>query len=230
MLLPTGTFVGVPLTLLQMTTLHDTLGHWPALDDMVALASLNACMGHAVYDRDRLRDAPSDDDAILQTTTDGALHVASWMLGAHSADTLPYALALYTLSTAYSDLKPCVAPIKPVFVAIAWMVATYYLPHTFLTIPVPEDQTLNAVADFAQICAWSNVADVDDAEEDAQRGIRTPATRFSRPLVFGASLALILGAIACHAVQGDATWTDTTIDACSLGLMLLIAARPGRQN
>ena len=217
-----GAFVGIPLTLFQTATLHGTLGHLPGWTDIAGLLTLNACMGHAVYDRDRARDATPDITSTSVDSTSAATVLGTLALGTHGVETSMLAPVLVALHLYYYDAKVWIAPIKPVFVAVMWLVATYYLPHWYLHVSSPPDDSANVMADFAQICAWSNVADLDDVDEDLARGLRTPATQIDASVLVALSYALLCLSVACHSQRGPVP-IDQVVDGTSLMLMTAFA-------
>ena len=65
---PTGVFIGIPLTILQESCYHMHTGNF---FNPVSYMFLNACLGHCVYDADRVKDI--DDDIIKKLLEDNPI-------------------------------------------------------------------------------------------------------------------------------------------------------------
>tara|TARA_B100000683_G_scaffold67049_2_gene65828 strand:+ start:3069 stop:4010 length:942 start_codon:yes stop_codon:yes gene_type:complete len=161
--------VGIPLTLLEFGTQRLHYGTFPALS--AHDIALNVCLAGAIYSQDRLpADAPLSQRLVPEVGLLG-----STALLAQDAATLPFILPLWLLHYHYKDIKPSIAFLKPLVVALFWIVSCFYLPvferHDWAALL----DTHTPLALGASMATFSFVADIPDREEDEDNGIHTPA-------------------------------------------------------
>lgn len=187
-----GAIIGIPLTLLQVGIHHHTHG----LVDLPSVAN-NFFVCSAVYDADRLESEWFHSDRTLTRCS----AVASSLFYASHPSTQPLVPVVWGLHTAYTGLKPTLAPIKPFFVSAFWTIAVYYVP--LLRAGSNDDSLLFPASFFLSIAALSHAADVFDREDDLARGIVTPAVamteRDARRYTFG----LLLASAGLHALSSQ---------------------------
>ena len=123
----------------------------------------------------------------------------------------------------YAEAKPALAPIKPFFVAIIWVCATYYLPFEINNLLVPDAH--EALFLFAQLTGASHLADVNDREEDAFLNIQTPATSMSLDSAKRYGLAWIVVAVLIHMMQEDYLAFDALYDFLLLVFSTIFASK-----
>lgn len=207
-----GTFVAVPLLLLQSISIHNVIGVWPSRADALSLTAMNVLLSHSIYDEDRARDLFKPTD-LPRISTKVATAAATGLLLSKS-ETEWAALSVVFLHYFYADVKPIIAPFKPIFIGVSWGLATHNLPFDLLDIQ--QSTVYYPIAEIAQIAAWSNVADIGDIDDDREANVRTPATLLGRDHAQQFSLALILLSIWAHAcVDRDHTY-DRIYDMTSL--------------
>lgn len=115
----TGTYIGIPLTLIQLGIHQHTGG---VVDPWLVATNFAVC--NAIYDADRI-DAPFW-SAERAGTRLSALAAASYYASdPHTQAFAPLALALHF---GYTRAKPGLAPAKPFVVAACWTAVVYVLP------------------------------------------------------------------------------------------------------
>ena len=176
-----GAAIGIPLTLLQWGV-HQ---HTGAPVDAWTVAN-NFLVASAVYDADRI-DAPLLSRERLGTRVSLLGACAYYASDVHTAW---LAAVAATLHLGYGALKPLVAPVKPFFVALFWVVAVYYVP-AWRSVDA-HVELLTPAALFLSIASLSQAADVVDLDEDRAAGVRTPAVRMggAEGAAYAATLAL----------------------------------------
>lgn len=182
-----GAVIGIPLSLLQLSIHHHTHG----LVDLPSVAN-NFLVCSAVYDADRLDSEFFHPD---RTVTRWSAVGSSLFYASHPA-TQPLVPVVWGLHTAYTALKPALAPIKPFFVSAFWTIAVYYVPLLRADLSWTGDDTLLLPASFfLSIAALSHAADIVDREDDLARDIVTPAVamteRDARVYTFGLLFASV---------------------------------------
>lgn len=194
-MLPTGTFVSIPLSILQSTYYHAHSGSYLTSFDM--LVPLNICLAHAIYDWDRKKGL--DDlriKSVYEKTTSAALIAASCTLNA-SKDLQPFVPLLYILYHFYDEIKREISIVKPFFVAVSWTCAVYAIP-----VIIQHDYFANDIwtplSCFCLMSAWSNFADIKDIDEDSHANISTAATFLGREKSLLLSGVLLFTSIVLH--------------------------------
>ena len=185
-ILPTGTFVSIPLSILQANYYHIHSGMYLTTFDI--LVPLNICLAHAIYDWDRKKNL--DDMSIkhvYEKTTSAALIKASCTLNT-SEQLQPLIPLLFLLHHFYEEIKREIYFFKPFFVAACWMCAVYVIPVIVEGDSFGHDVT-TPLSCFSLLAAWSNFADVQDIDEDVKQQISTPST------ILGRDKSLILSSI-----------------------------------
>lgn len=163
MLLPTGVFVAVPLTLLQSAAHHLHDGQY--VQDLHTMIPLNMMLAHSVYDWDRHKH-----EGRFVESTNVCLVWSSCILYEHARLFVPLLVFLYHF---YDRCKPIFARGKPFFVAFVWTLAVCTLP-VVLEGGNPHEW-FSPVSTFLLMSCWSNLADVPDIAEDSTRGLCTPS-------------------------------------------------------
>lgn len=187
-----GTFVGVPLTLLQW-------GCHPHHVDPVVIGC-NFLLGHAIYDADRMTSDVWDVD---RTTTRIAAVGATGILASHEG-TLWAAPLVPLLHFGYTPLKPVLlAPIKPFFVAAMWAALVYYVPLGIMDSSPPSvdvvPTTITTPASIALCLATlSHVLDIVDIGEDQEQGAMTPAVVMGEEEAGHYTIALALATLVVY--------------------------------
>ncbi len=190
--LPTGTFVAVPLSILQCNYYHIHSG----LDvtTLNTLVPLNACLAHAIYDWDRKKDLISTEDDrkvryVYEKTTMAALIIACCTI--YEEDQLKTLVPLiYILYNFYDELKTSLSFVKPFLVSFFWTIAVYLLPVVLQEHKLGND-LVTPLSCFCLMSGWSNIADIKDIEEDIEKNILTPATYLKSKRAFLISSLLI---------------------------------------
>ena len=174
---PGGTFVSIPLSILQSNYFHLHTGTYLTKFDQ--LIPLNICMAHAIYDWDRKKNLnDSRVKNIYEKTTSAALVTASCILSSVKELTLlvPFLFILYNF---YENIKLNFSIVKPFIVSFFWTCAIYLIPALL------EDDTITydlytPLSSFFLMSGWSNIADLKDIDEDIMNNISTPSTYLKR--------------------------------------------------
>ena len=185
-----GTFVGVPLTLLQW-------GCHPHHVDPTVIGC-NFLLGHAIYDADRMTSDVWDAD---RTTTRIAAVAATGILASHEG-TLWAAPLVPLLHFGYTPLKPLLlAPIKPFFVAAMWAALVYYVPLGIVDSPssstIPDSITTPAAIALS-LATLSHALDIVDIDEDRAQGAMTPAVVMGEEEAGHYTIALALATLVVY--------------------------------
>ncbi len=190
--LPTGTFVAIPLSLLQSNYYH--LHSGLDMTTLNTLIPLNAYVAHAIYDWDRKKDLTTTEydkkvRNIYEKTTMAALLLSSCTI--YEEEQLKRLVPfLYILYNFYDELKTSLSILKPFLVSFFWTIAVYVFPVVF------QEHALNGdiatpLSCFCLMAGWSNLADIKDIEDDIEKNILTPATYLKSENTFLLSSILI---------------------------------------
>jgi len=212
-----GTTVGIPLTLLQLG-LH--VGHHPSVHIGAWDVLQNACLGHAIYDADRL---PPEAPRWQRATTSAAALVATAGYAAHP-ETAALAPCVLALHAGYASAKPCLAPIKPWVVGTCWTAAVYAAPlwRAHESLATIDGGWATSASLLLGIAALSHAADIRDAAEDAAVGLQTPAVAMAPSEARLFALGLAGAAAFVHA--GDAGMYDAAVLAATVAVAYESAA------
>lgn len=211
-MLKMGLLVGVPLTLLQAEATRMAVGV-AALPSAQQVA-LNVALSSAVYDHDRL---PARGAPLQRALTRASAAYAASCYAAVPA-LWPMLPLLYVLHFGYADLKPTLGPWKPVFVGVAWMLATYASPMLYAgTVDATWVEPAYIVAAIATL---SHFQDIPDRAEDELQGVRTVAVQYGEEVATAVGIAASLVTVALHlALAGYDPVRDGALD----GALLLYA-------
>lgn len=174
---PGGTFVSIPLSILQSNYYHLHTGTYLTKFDQ--LIPLNICMAHAIYDWDRKKDEDNPGvKNIYEKTTSAALVTASCILSSVEELTffVPFLFILYNF---YDDIKIKFSIVKPFIVSFFWTCAIYLIP-TLLQDYANIYDLYTPLSSFLLMAGWSNIADLKDIDEDIMNDIFTPSTYLKR--------------------------------------------------
>ena len=208
--LPTGTFVAVPLSILQTNYYH--LHSGLDITTLNTLVPLNACLAHAIYDWDRKKDLTTTENDknvrdIYEKTTMAALIISSCTM--YEENQLKILVPfLYVLYNFYDELKTSLSIIKPFLVSFFWTIAVYVLPVVLQEHTLDND-ILTPLSCFCLMSGWSNIADIKDIEEDVEKNIHTPATYLKGKRTFLLSSLLILTSFILN--NSSSNYDDYTI-------------------
>lgn len=190
--LPTGTFVAVPLSILQSNYYHIHSGF--DITTLSTLVPLNIFLAHAIYDWDRKKNLITTEydrrvKGLYEKTTTAALILASCTL--YEENQLKSLIPLlYVLYNFYDELKSSLSILKPFLVSLFWTVAIYVIPVILQEHSLNED-IVTPLSCFCLMSGWSNLADIKDIEEDTEKNILTPATYLKTKNTFLLSSLLI---------------------------------------
>lgn len=190
-MLLSGTLVSVPLFVLQENAYHLHTASWIASKEIGPIIALNILMSHAVYDADRVKERVTDEGirGVYDLTTSYAMLSTSLIFQERHLDAL--IPLIFILHKRYAELKPYVASIKPFFVSLCWTIAVCFIPD-------PNMDATTFVSTFLQMSAWSNIADINDIDEDLENSLETPAVRFGSSQAYLISLFCMLMSIVLH--------------------------------
>lgn len=195
-----GLWIGVPLTVLRYAC-HP---HLPV--DPIDVAN-NFAVAHAIYDADRI-DAPA-----LSSERDTTRICAALSAGYYaSLSALPLSLLVLALHFGYKESKPVLGPVKPFFVSACWTMCIFFTPAAS-----GSDLFLPAAL-FLALSSLSHAADLPDREEDAQRGILTPAVTMRDPELY--AVALMLSACYLHSCSPSPSSLVDAFGLASLSSLL----------
>jgi len=218
---PTGIFIGIPLTILQESCYHMQTG---TFFNPMSCIFLNACLGHCVYDADRVKDVEND---IIKkqydvSTSTALLYTSNEFYDNDLRYMVPF---LVVLSKWYSDLKALLGISKPFFVAFFWTIAVYMIPSNLST-----QHFLDPFSLFLQMVSWSNIADIKDIEEDKKNNVLTPSTHLGAIQSSVFSFMLLLMSVFTHQYCEYYDNIDKTYDFVSLVSMLITVITVNQQD
>tara|TARA_B100001741_G_scaffold313741_1_gene321597 strand:- start:1051 stop:1725 length:675 start_codon:yes stop_codon:yes gene_type:complete len=214
-MLLSGTFVSVPLLILQENAHHLHTSHWIASSDILPTMAVNILMSHAVYDADRVKERVTDDtirDAYDLTTSSAMVLTSLFFQQQHKEALIPL---IFILHKRYAELKPYVASVKPFFVSLCWSIAVCCIPDASL------DAT-TFMSTLLQMSAWSNVADIEDIEEDKTNNLNTPAVRLGTTPSYLVSILCICASIVLHTNGTFYDSVDQSYDFLNLFIMCIL--------
>ena len=200
----TGTFVSIPLTLLQAYSTH--------LPITVEQTLLNVAISHAIYDGDRLSDQPQAQTNIPYITTKAATVGSMYYLVQN--EQLFYAFLVFLLNSYYKDFKTNIGPIKPFFVAFIWTLAIYFMPLALNDVDTIANPA-QPLFIFSQIVGLSNKADIKDVAEDEANNIITPSVTLKEESQLY-SLCWIFASIYTHTMCNPYRSYEILYDLCLL--------------
>tara|TARA_B100000482_G_C12598645_1_gene294261 strand:- start:1206 stop:1892 length:687 start_codon:yes stop_codon:yes gene_type:complete len=217
---PTGVFVGIPLTILQESCYHMQTGNF---FNPTSFIFLNACIGHCVYDADRIKDVNDD---IMKKRYDVSISTALLYTSNnfYECDLKIMVPFLVVLNKWYSDLKPLLGVSKPFFVAFFWTVAIYIIPlqHVAYNVGYIDFNVMTPISVFLQMASWSNIADIKDIEDDKKKLVFTPSTKLGKRKSSAFSFVVLLISVFMHNFCYYYDYIDKSYDLVNLVSMITI--------
>lgn len=177
--------IGCSLAILQ------SVAHQPL---SVPLVAFDIGVAHAVYGRDRLNDQIQGgvDDPLLAvgawTTSLSWLFCSMYLFATDHQTAIPL---LTILTTSYTRLKPALGVLKSLFIGLSWGYAI-----TCIGTAAPD------AGDFLYystiFAASSNVLDLKDVTEDAERNVNTIPVVLGESATYTVSALLAVSALSFH--------------------------------
>lgn len=198
---PSGIPVGASLSVMQYLSHHVVTPE---------LFVCDLCLGHAIYDKDRLLDKSeslSSSEVSLYSATTSTACLSSCILTSHlnHPECIPVILILFSY---YKDIKKDIGVLKCLLIGMTWAYAIVCLPVV--------EEGYDVMTYFGlygtMYASVSNLADVKDVHDDEEENVRTLPVTFGVRNAYICSVCFASVSLACAILIDDPF--ASVVDVC----------------